>query len=226
MFSLVRGSATRKAVFLSVVLAFLGLLGASGGCEPRVHPGQTLGTFQVVGSLDANGCGAAVPALDPIAFEVEVRDDRGRGIWVRGDGPIQTGVQLPDGAYRFRTGATVPVISAQPGYRGCNLQQVEMIEVHVTPTTSIALAGEDGGLQPDAGTADADAGADGGVPERAMELSGISEIQYTPTSTSDCSPLPVVNGGPWAALPCTLRYTLFGTGTGPMPEDDAGASAL
>ena len=58
-----------------------------------------------------------------------------------------------------------------------------------------------------------------------MELHGINEIQYTPTSTSDCSPLPVVNGGPWAALPCTVRYTLFGDGVGPLPTEDADAGA-
>jgi len=204
--------AAQKVVLLAVLILAL------AGCEPRDNPGETIGVFQVTGSLDENGCGAAVPALDPINFEVEVRDDYGRGIWVRGDGPIQTGVQLPDGAYRFRYGATVPVIAAQPGYRGCSLQQVELIEVHVAPIAPLAPdADDDGGSS---AVNDGDAGTDGGTPERAMELSGLSEIQYTPTSTSDCSPLPVVNGGPWAALPCTLRYTLFGTGTGPVPGED------
>jgi len=195
-------------------LVALPLLILALGCEPQGHPGVSIGTFQITGSLDQNGCGAAVPALDPISFSVELRDDLGRGVWVQDEGPIQTGIRMPDGAYRFRYGATVPVIAPQPGYRGCNLQQVEFIEVRIEPYES------DGEEEPPIRTPIGGEDADGGVVvenDIDLALEGLSEIQYTPTSTSDCSPLPVVNGGPWAALPCTLTYTLFGSGLGPDP---------
>ncbi len=192
---------------LPLALSSLLLALVTLGCEPPTQPGASVGTFQISGSLDANGCGAAVPALDPIAFGVEIRDQSGRALWLMDDQPVQEGIRMPDGTMRFRSGTTVPVLAPGPDYRGCSLQQVELVEVQVTSADA------------DAGVADAsiaDAGDAGSA--AALEIRGVNEIQFTPTIDSDCSPLPVQNGGPWAALPCTISYSLFGTGTGPSAD--------
>jgi hypothetical protein len=125
--------------------------------------------------------------------------------------PVQTGIRLPDGAFRFRTGTTVPILAPQPEYRGCSLQQVEFVEVRVSLSDGESTDPEPlpmDPMTPDAGPT---------VPNVDLEITGLSQIQFTPTIDSDCSPLPVVNGGPWAALPCTIDYSLFGVGAGPAP---------
>jgi hypothetical protein len=196
---------------LFIALAFSTLLVA---CEPPTHPGESVGTFQVNGSLDENLCGAAVPALDPISFSVEIRDQLGRAMWIMDEQPVQDGIRMPDGTYRFRSGTTVPVLEPQPGYRGCSLQQVELVEVTISSVPADGVVDE------------SDAGVGMGGDDDALEIDGLSEVQFTPTIDSDCSPLPVVNGGPWAALPCTITYTLFGTGVGPGASVEEEATEL
>src|SRR5687768_12661779 len=128
------------------------------GCVPE-YPGEVVAAFHVVGALEENECGTtAVPAMDPITFEVELRQDRGRGFWRRTDAPVVSGTYDEEGGFEFRTTRQVPVIAPEPetGVRGCALEQRE--EVSGTVTFAI-VSEEDAGTATDAAT-DADAATD------------------------------------------------------------------
>ena len=187
---------------LAVVLAFFVL----AACEP-VLPGETVGTFDVVGALDANTCGStAVPAIDPLVFMAEIRVDSNRAFWRRPDVGSRAGVVMPDGTFRFTFGSLVRVQAADPsiGFPGCVLEQREVLDATVTATESEDLP--DAGAPDGAAAGDADATTD--APP--VELGGTNTIDLAPAAGSDCRALLGANGGPWAALPCGLRYTLRG----------------
>jgi hypothetical protein len=192
------------------------------GCEPPVYPGDSLGTFDVVGALEENTCGsAAVPALDPLTFSVELRRQGALAYWRMTKQPLTTGVVMSSGALRFRTETWIPVLADEPalGYPGCALVQTEEVEVTVdgVETETDAGAGTDGGVV--AGDASVRA-TDGGVVEdvEPRTLAGDNVITFAPDPASDCTPLLASLGGPWLALPCAVRYELTGTAEPPTGE--------
>src|SRR6476646_5957698 len=84
---------------------------------PSELPGEHVGAYSVSGELTENSCGsAAIPAVDPLQFEVELRDDQGTGLWLRGAPPARQGKLEGDGAFRFRLESTysVPGMAPEP----------------------------------------------------------------------------------------------------------------
>ena len=200
---------------------------AASGCEV-VYPGTAVGSFDVVGALDENACGAAVPANDPITFAVEIRADGARAYLRFFDPPTREGLLEADGTYRFGVSSQFQVIAPDPalGVVGCALEQREVLEARLSdaPTPDGGVI-DDGGMveNDDAAAPTEDAavadGGDGGMPDGGMPdlvLDGESEITFTPISGSDCTALLSVYGGPWSTLPCVLRYTLRGTSRAPL----------
>jgi hypothetical protein len=184
----------------------------TSGCVPE-YPGEVVAAFHVIGALEENACGAtAVPAIDPIVFDVEIRNDRGRGFWRQADAPVISGTfDDEDGEFAFRTTRQVPVIAPEPetGVRGCAVEQRE--EVSGTVTHVLVLADgavADASPGPDAGTGEAPDGA--AQPDTTAELTGESRVTFTPVPGSDCTAALAVAGGPFAALPCMIRYRLDG----------------
>ncbi|MCU0676107.1 MAG: hypothetical protein MUE69_25350 [Myxococcota bacterium] len=206
--------------------------------------GDLVGDFLVRGVLEANECGAAVPANETIELRVQLRRDGNLATWRTPNTAIVHGTHT-DGSYAFSFGSVLPVFEADPvlGTPACNLDQIERIEVSAESTTQGDAAVDAGAIDAgavdagavdagavdagavdagavDAGAVDAgavDAGAsmpDASVPTTA--IGGQSVLRYRPTAGSGCAPLLAIYGGPFDDLPCEVRYRLYGTPTEPL----------
>lgn len=171
---------------------------AAFGCAPQ-YPGEPVGSFEVTGRLEGNECGAAINALDPVSFLVELRQDRGQAFWRRPDFPVVSGTAI-DGTYRFRSQTRMVVIASDPdpdfGHAGCTVTQSEVVEVVLSP------------VETDAGVTPGDGGEAVGP---SMHLEGTHTIDIAPDVGQNCLPATAALGGPFVALPCGIDYTLDGS---------------
>ena len=180
--------------------------------------GDLVGDFLVRGVLEANECGAAVPANETIELRVQLRRDGNLATWRTPNTAIVHGTHT-DGTYAFSFGSVLPVFEADPvlGTPACNLDQIERIDVSAVSTTQGDAAVDAGAVDAGAGDTGADAGpgaSDASVPTTAID--GRSVLRYRPTAGSGCAPLLAIYGGPFDDLPCEVRYRLYGTPTEPL----------
>ncbi|MBW2191172.1 MAG: hypothetical protein JRG93_16610 [Deltaproteobacteria bacterium] len=197
------------------------VLGCWGqGEEP---PGQPIGTFNAVGFMVEQSCGAAIPAPDPLDLDFELRSEfNGRAYWRRLGGSMFAGVER-DGEYTFQVSQSWMVIEPDRfrGFVGCSVTQrdiftflVETVEVDIETDGGVADGGvEDGGV------------ADGGVEDAGpapilLTLTGSQTTEITPLTGSDCTPAVAALGGPFLSLPCRVEYVLSGEGIGVEIDDD------
>jgi hypothetical protein len=212
-----------------VVLAVAALVFVSA-CEPS-YPGVPLGTYGVVETLDANTCGAGLPVLATVTFDVELRASGAVGYWrMPASGPIAGSYREADGAFEFRsTLATVAWAADLPnGIAGCTLEQRETIRGTVTPiNVSVDGAVSDATVSDgdaaheiaDAGIADASSdtaldggnGSDAGSSEALELLVGEHTVDIVVVSGSDCAALLTAQGGSFDLMPCRVHYTISGT---------------
>ena len=191
-------------------------------------PGELVGAYHIEGALLENSCGsAAVPAADPLRFDVEIRDDDGTGLWVRVP-PPRSGRFDDDGEFRFEVQSTYAA-SAEPNEPAETLTEMD-IEALANPTTyerldqapaqrcrltvSEVIRGtvlhdsrgdEDGpGLPPEPEDETGDESDD------EVDLVGENEISIRAVPGTDCSPALEEQGGPFLALPCRVSYELQG----------------
>lgn len=179
------------------------------GCQPRELPGESVGIYRVVGTLEENSCGSTgLQAVDPLLFNVEIRDDDGIGVWAIGQKPFILGTIKSNGDFLFRLEDRFTVRPPQPEpdpepnpesffdpetYREpaeCYLSQVEVIR------GTVASEGRASSL---------DGGADAIV-----DLFGSDTIDVQPILNADCSDVLASVGGPFETLPCRTVYTLEG----------------
>ncbi|MBW1830133.1 MAG: hypothetical protein JRJ10_00305 [Deltaproteobacteria bacterium] len=197
------------------------VLGCWGqGEEP---PGQPIGTFNAVGFMVEQSCGAAIPAPDPLDLDFELRSEfNGRAYWRRLGGSMFAGVER-DGEYTFQVSQSWMVIEPDRfrGFVGCSVTQrdiftflVETVEVDIETDGGVADGGvEDGGV--------ADGGAeDAGPAPILLTLTGSQTTEITPLTGSDCTPAVAALGGPFLSLPCRVEYVLSGEGIGVEIDDD------
>ncbi len=197
------------------------VLGCWGqGEEP---PGQPIGTFNAVGFMVEQSCGAAIPAPDPLDLDFELRSEfNGRAYWRRLGGSMFAGVER-DGEYTFQVSQSWMVIEPDRfrGFVGCSVTQrdiftflVETVEVDIETDGGVADGGvEDGGV--------ADGGAeDAGPAPILLTLTGSQTTEITPLTGSDCTPAVAALGGPFLSLPCRVEYVLTGEGIGVEIDDD------
>ena len=202
------------------IVVIVGAL-CTAGCEPQDLPGERVGIYAIEGVLLENTCGStALPAPDPLVFDVELRDQSGVGIWILNQPPGVTGRLSDDGTFQFEYGSEYTAIEpggsasteprnvaeflafeSQPSAPtpGCRLRIQENISGRAI-ATSRPPAGGDAGQLPtsDPGTTGAD-------------LSAINRIEIVPMAGSDCRPALAVQGGPFHDLPCQAQYRLTGT---------------
>ncbi len=159
-------------------------------------PGESVGTFQVTGTLTENACGpAAVPALNTIEFPVDIRNRKGEAIWRRPQAPLASGTTDGKGNYHFDFSTSVVVSWGVPQIQ-CHLDQKETISVHIEgPETTAADAGTE---------------SDGGINAQ-QTLEGNHTIDLIPVNALNCPGALAIEGGPFLALPCRLEYDLNGT---------------
>jgi len=190
---------------------------ALAGCEPTELPGEPIGTYAISGSLEDNTCGqAALPAVNPLAFDVQIRLAGTSGNWIVGDPPGFEGVVDEQGAFLFGAESFSTVI--QPGSRSNELEQPEDYingsavsdSAEVGCTLSI-VEQIDGTIHRTAMT-DAGVNTIGEEPgdTEVDDLVGENRIDMSPMPGSDCSRLLGTDGGPFLALPCYALYTISG----------------
>ena len=193
--------------------------------------GDLVGDFLVRGVLEANECGAAVPANETIELRVQLRRDGNLATWRTPNTAIVHGTHT-DGTYTFSFGSVLPVFEADPvlGTPACSLEQIERIDVSAASTTQGDAAVDAGAVDAgavdagavDGGEASADAGlgaGDASMPDASLPttaIDGRSVLRYRPTAGSGCAPLLAIYGGPFDDLPCEVRYRLYGTPTEPL----------
>lgn len=173
---------------------------SSIGCTPAKLPGRSLGVYGVVGTLKSNECGnQAVPAANPLVFQVELRYDGQQAYWHREGLPAVAGAVTADGKFTFSIQTTWTAIPADPnfGYVGCFIAQQDTI------LGKVSLDDEE---QSDAANDDA------GVLNESW--SGTEDIQMSPTAGSDCQAALLPLGGSFNQLPCGVHYDLLGTRLG------------
>lgn len=178
------------------------------GCwgQGQELPGEPVGTFEAVGLMVEQSCGAAISSPDPLELDFEVRaEPQGRAYWQQPAGPLFAGLKKGN-AYSFQVSQSWVVFEPDSfrGYAGCS----------VTQRDAFMFVVEKGQETGDAGTADAQVGADAGVPASPLSLTGSQVTEITPVPGADCTPAVAANGGPFLALPCRVEYVLTGTGTG------------
>jgi hypothetical protein len=179
-------------------------------CEPEEPPGELIGTYDIVGHLEDNTCGStAMPAVNPLLFEAQIRDDDGVGVWIPPKGSAMVlGSISADGKFSFRQEIQFEVeqdtepdylsydeIDPGGGASTCVLTQAEIIQGNVL-RHDLEGPGDAGGMD---------------LPDDGPELNGTNTIDVSAASGSDCSPSTSAGGGPFLALPCRIYYTLEGT---------------
>ena len=194
------------------------VLGCWGqGDEP---PGEPVGTFNAVGFMVEQSCGAAIPAPDPLDLNFELRSEsNGRAYWCKHGGAIFAGVEN-DGEFTFQVSQSWMVVQPDRirGYVGCSVTQrdvftfvVEPVEVDFEADAGVDDAGVGDGGVDDAGV-DGESSADGGIEPTLLTLTGSQTTEIVPLTGSDCLPAVAAHNGPFLSLPCRVAYVLSGTG--------------
>ncbi len=173
-------------------------------------PGDTVGTYRVVMTLVENTCGPkAVFTQDGKGYSVELREDRGRGYWhITDQRPVQGTLDAKHN-FKFTFSSLVASEGPDAGPDACRLVQDELLSGSLR-----SFAAADGGTADGGGTADADAKNAADAP--LSTLVGEHVFRISSYAGTDCSRALQTAGGPFEALPCTIRYTLSGTERDPF----------
>lgn len=184
------------------------------GCQMPELPGEEVGSYAISGELMENSCGReALPAADPLEFQAQLRRENGVGYWVV-QPPATAGRLDEDGAFSFRRDSVTdleepaqarveqpedyfvnPDEADRPSDEPlCRLRIEEEIRGRVLRVSAM-----------DALLGDADAGG------AEYDLEGENTIEIRAMSGSDCGRVVASGGGPFAQLPCQVRYEITGT---------------
>lgn len=191
---------------------------AAVGCQPPTadSAGDLVGIYAINGALIQNTCGQmALPAVDPLKFEVEIRQNDQVGYWQVDKQPQQAGELEEDNSFRF-SGETTSLVSSMRTARN-DLEPGDFINPSPDfdlKTTSCSMKIKEtieGTLARrfvtlDGGTPELEAG--GTKPKH--DLTGDNTIEVSATEESDCSASLMTFGGPFANLPCMAHYALSG----------------
>lgn len=164
----------------------LAALLALAGCRGEL-PGELIGTYDVVLTLEENSCGPAIlPRRDGYRYAAELRADGSRAYW-RYPSTAPTEGKYDDGSFSFRFPSVLELGMPDAGTGGCRVLQDELIEGVAAPEAE------------DAGASDTD-----------RVLEGSYQFSYRADPSGRCrdarGPL-----GSFDRLPCEVRYHLDGT---------------
>jgi hypothetical protein len=180
--------------------------------------GELVGAYQVEGELTDNSCGKqALPAPAHLSFHVELRNDKGEGLWVRDAPPPFSGSLDDKGYFSFDTSNSYMVA-------GNNVQEPadQIIQAAPEQLTDPELfdrldqqANKNCGLAVDQSVhgrvlRDVTGTTDGADTSSGDDLTADNDIEIRSTSGSDCSRVLAAQGGPFDQLPCKAHYALTG----------------
>ncbi|MGB3052224.1 MAG: hypothetical protein WBB42_14565 [Polyangiales bacterium] len=192
----------------------LGLMALTCACfgQDEEPPGELVGSFQALGLMVEQSCGAAIPAPDPLDLKFDLRSEaNGRAYWRLWGGALFAGIEKDD-AYTFQTSQSWMVIEPDRfrGYVGCSVTQRDVFTFEVA-APEIEGDENDAGVDGDAG-AEGDAGTDPGIDPTLVLITGSQTTEIVPLTGSDCTPAVAALGGPFLSLPCRVEYVLNGSG--------------
>lgn len=196
----------------------LSLTALTFGCwgEDEEPPGELVGSFQALGLMVEQSCGAAVPAPDPLELTFDLRSEsNGRAYWRLWGGAMFAGLEQ-NNTYTFQTSQSWMVVEPDRfrGYVGCSVTQRDVFTFEVSvPEAEPDL---DAGVEDDAGV-DGDAGADDEslIDPTLVLITGSQTTEIVPLTGADCTPAVAALGGPFLSLPCRVEYVLSGNGIAP-----------
>ncbi len=184
-------------------------------CTPSL-PGESLGTFDLAMTLEENTCGeSAVYTTDGAHLAVELRREDEACYWRIPGQPVMEGT-LEDGKCHFTVTTVVASDAPDPVASDPGLVVPDptkpVVDMSTKPVcqllqtaeivTTIALSpAADAGAESDAG--------DAGTGSPGLTLDATYDLGIVPSSAKDCAAA-LVPTGPFAALPCRVRYTLSG----------------
>jgi hypothetical protein len=156
------------------------------GIDPY-EPGTVLGTYHVTAHVQSNSCKEA-DAPDPWEFDVKLSKDATSLYWIQGSVPVSGALDSHLHATMSNTSKqNVDATSKGPG--PCTLERDDALATTLTPDPS-------------------------GGANQYSAFTGTLSYAYKPTADAvDCSDQLQSNGGPYAALPCSVGYTLSATRT-------------
>jgi hypothetical protein len=204
---------TRRPSFLGVLPLF-----AAVSCVPSKPDasGEMVGVYAINGALVQNTCGqSALPAVDPLKFEVEIRQNDRVGYWQTDKQPQRAGELDEDGTFLF-TGEQTSLVSSMRTPRN-DLEPTNFVSL--TPdfdlkTTNCAMRVKEtieGSLARRVILVDGgDLQIDDSNPGAKHDLTGDNTIEVSATPESDCSASLAAYGGPFSNLPCMAHYVLSG----------------
>lgn len=176
-------------------------------------PGDLVGDYAITGTLVEHTCGkAALPAADPMVFDVELREDNGQGYWIVKP-PARSGTLASDGAFHFEVESSQSVSAGPTPAPEPDPEREVDPELAVDPERfeSMAPAAHCTLLvhetirgtvhRPD---------ADAGDIHVTGDLAGVNDIEVRAASDTDCGFVLEAQGGIWERLPCQVSYKLAG----------------
>jgi hypothetical protein len=158
----------------------LPILACSGNKDPKI-PGDELGTYQVVATLDSSTCGpGALGSTDVWQFDVKLSRDGDYLYWLNGAEAISGAVAADGVTFAFDTQVVVQAVAPGKGQPGCAIARID--------SGSGTLAND---------TLDVDS------------FNGRLRYGFQATQGSDCQSVLGVEGG-FYSLPCEMSYLLAG----------------
>jgi hypothetical protein len=225
-----RQKMTRSARLESKTLVVVGgvLLSACAGSSA---PGTLVGKYEIRGVLVENTCGSSgLPAVNPLEFRVELREDDGLGYWAQTKSARNTGRISADGTFQFTVSQTqvlsdtTSAKTLEPGdFAGATTADFDLqrktCAVSIVETIEGSLLrrqDSSGRIVTSTSASSSSAGA--------SDLVADDTIEVTPSAGSDCNSQLAALGGNYLVLPCQATYQLRGAlDTSTATEEAAGA---
>ncbi len=167
----------RRSLPVLLSLSALACSDIMGGGKDAKIPGDELGTYHVIGSLESSTCGpGALGSSDLWEFDVRLSRDGNDLYWLNGEEAIPGRIAADGTSFAFDTRAVVQAVPAEKGNPGCAIVRSD------TANGSLSSSSTD-----------------------VSNFTGRMRFGYMPQAGSDCTPLVGVEGG-FAFLPCEMSY--------------------
>jgi hypothetical protein len=206
-------------------IAVLSAPGAAlGACSMPEPPGELVGAYHVDGALTENQCGdEALPANDPLSFEVQIRRDQRSGYWLQGMPPARAGRLGDDGTFSFElqqiydvptttgTPSDEPFLASDPE-AAADPERFDRQEAESRTACRLTITEKiEGSVLREGGS-----GVHHSSEDDSPDLIGENAIIVAPVAGSNCKRATRAGGGPFEQLPCQASYDL----TGQLLEDE------
>jgi hypothetical protein len=206
-------------------LAVLSAPGAAlGACAMPQPPGELVGAYHIEGALTENQCGEeALPATDPLTFDVQIRRDERSGYWLQGMPPARAGRLTDDGAFSFElqqiydvptttgTPSDEPFLTSDPE-AAADPERFDRQEAASRAACRLTITEKvEGSVLREGGS-----GVHRSAKDDSPDLVGENAIVIAPVSGGNCARVIRAGGGPFDQLPCRASYEL----TGQLVEDE------